>query len=365
MSILQTIGSQAARRRTLWAATCYSVVIVLKLRVSSRLLWKRDDEGRMTYYDRGTGREASGTDSLLRAFHFAQQPQDSVNICETAKVNEQVFRRWVHAGLFIDPSTARTPLPSKVDEYNKFVDSLPDRDLIFMNHGYASLSGEDDFSWLLPEHRKDPVSKYSFNLVTHLMSYGSVEGHRVLDVGCGRGGAAVFLSRYLCPTEVVGVDAARGNVEFCVKHHACGSLRFLCADAVALPFSDNSFDAIVNIESSHCYTDLRAFFAHTHRILRQGGTFYYTDVMRPEQMPYVTWQLKAQEFQILFMDDLRNNVGRCLELLRPEYKTYYRQKCRLADQNENTLSRLDNIPQFAERYLGGSLSYPLWIARKQ
>jgi SAM-dependent methyltransferase len=49
-------------------------------------------------------------------------------------------------------------------------------------------------------------------------------------------------------------------------------------DAEALPFDDGSFDAVINVESSHNYPDLAKFLSEVARVLRPGGHFSHVDV---------------------------------------------------------------------------------------
>jgi ubiquinone/menaquinone biosynthesis C-methylase UbiE len=71
---------------------------------------------------------------------------------------------------------------------------------------------------------------------------------------------------------VVGVDRTASSVEFARRHFAAQqNLRFKHGDAHDLPFEDESFDAVVNIESAQHYKDVGRFLAEVHRVLRPGG----------------------------------------------------------------------------------------------
>jgi ubiquinone/menaquinone biosynthesis C-methylase UbiE len=48
-------------------------------------------------------------------------------------------------------------------------------------------------------------------------------------------------------------------------------------DAENLPFADQSFDAVINVEASHCYPRFPRFLAEVARVLRPGGHFLYCD----------------------------------------------------------------------------------------
>ena len=49
-------------------------------------------------------------------------------------------------------------------------------------------------------------------------------------------------------------------------------LDFVHGDAESLPFSDGSFDAVINVEASHAYPRLTRFLEEVVRVLRPGGT---------------------------------------------------------------------------------------------
>ena len=72
-------------------------------------------------------------------------------------------------------------------------------------------------------------------------------GHRLLDVGCGLGEAALALAGPLGERgEVVGVDASAAMVH-AARSRAGASpcpVRFVVGDASALPEPDDSFDAV-------------------------------------------------------------------------------------------------------------------------
>jgi SAM-dependent methyltransferase len=48
-------------------------------------------------------------------------------------------------------------------------------------------------------------------------------------------------------------------------------------DAENLPFEPNNFDAVINVEASHCYLNFPRFLKEVARVLRPGGHFLYAD----------------------------------------------------------------------------------------
>ena len=96
----------------------------------------------------------------------------------------------------------------------------------------------------------------------------------MLEVGSGRGGGASYLSRYLRPRSVTGLDLSQKAVDLCNRHRKAPGLAFTRGDAQSMPFADSSFDAVVNIESSHCYPSMGKFLSEVHRVLRRAAAFF-------------------------------------------------------------------------------------------
>jgi len=103
----------------------------------------------------------------------------------------------------------------------------------------------------------------------------------VLEVACGSGGPSLFIARtFGC--HVTGIDInekAIATADKMARDQSLGSLvRFTRADAgVALPFEDESFDAISCIDAINHLPDRMKFLKESHRILRPGGRLLFTD----------------------------------------------------------------------------------------
>jgi ubiquinone/menaquinone biosynthesis C-methylase UbiE len=86
--------------------------------------------------------------------------------------------------------------------------------------------------------------------------------------------------RTLRPAAYTGLDLNPAGIAFCRKKHNLPGLDFVQGDAENLPFDDQSFDVVLNVEASHCYPRFPRFLAEVVRVLRRGGYFLYAD-MRP------------------------------------------------------------------------------------
>jgi phthiocerol/phenolphthiocerol synthesis type-I polyketide synthase E len=182
----------------------------------------------------------------------------------------------------------------------------------FLNYGYVADGRSDRAVHQLPSKA---LNRNSIQLVLEVIGDCELEGRRVLDVGCGRGGTIAVLQRYFSPGETVGLDLSPAAIEFCRRTHTCPQVSFLCGDAERLPFPAGSFDALINIESSHSYPDIEAFYAEVARVLKPGGVFLYSDTMPASGAASRLERLTGHGFRVELARDITSNVVRsCDEL---------------------------------------------------
>jgi ubiquinone/menaquinone biosynthesis C-methylase UbiE len=145
-------------------------------------------------------------------------------------------------------------------------------DVLFLNYAF-----EDDTAVQLELGSSDELNRGCIQLYHHVAGQAELRGRRVLEVSCGHGGGASYLSRAIRPSTYVGLDLNSTGIAFCRERHRVDGLTFVQGDAESLPFADASFDAVVNVEASHCYPSMRGFLAEIARVLRPGGDFVYAD----------------------------------------------------------------------------------------
>jgi SAM-dependent methyltransferase len=138
---------------------------------------------------------------------------------------------------------------------------------------------------------------------------------RVLEIGSGRGGGASYLARYRGATEVTGADFSAEAIAFCQsRHRQVRNLTFAFGDAERLPFAEGAFDAIINIESSHCYGHVDRFFREAVRVLRPGGHFLFADVRVAGAMPALAALLDSEPaWTTVETEDITGGVVSALE----------------------------------------------------
>ena len=91
-------------------------------------------------------------------------------------------------------------------------------------------------------------------------------------------------------------------------------LAFVCGDAQSMPFPASSFDAVVNIESSHCYESMDAFLAEVYRVLRPGGRFFFADLRNTDGVDILRKQFDACGLTLDRQTDITANVLTALRL---------------------------------------------------
>jgi SAM-dependent methyltransferase len=145
----------------------------------------------------------------------------------------------------------------------------------FMNLGYA----DESPSRIALEAADEPF-RLNIQLYERAIGGRPLHGLAVLESGCGGGGGIRYLGNYHAPAHLAAVDLVRENVVASRALNAGSRWTFETADAARLPFSGDSFDAVISIESSGHYGDPRQFFREAARVLRAGGSLYLAD-LRP------------------------------------------------------------------------------------
>jgi tocopherol O-methyltransferase len=181
------------------------------------------------------------------------------------------------------------------------------------------------------------------NLVDELDKLGQVaKGSKILDVGCGYAGAAVYhASNMSC--HVTGITVSKTQVEMAQQYAAergvTDNTRFLVMDAeqIDFPGEDGTFDVVYTTEVLSHLVDKTKFFNHAARVLKPGGTLCLMDWFKaPDLTPQqeIEW-VKPIEYGMLLpnlqtMDDyeaMATAVGfqqvYSEDISRPSEKTWH------------------------------------------
>jgi ubiquinone/menaquinone biosynthesis C-methylase UbiE len=181
-------------------------------------------------------------------------------------------------------------------------------DLVFINTGY-----EEDLPMDLPLGASDEPNRFFIQLYHRTATQVDLTGKRVLEVSCGHGGGASYLVRTLGSASYTGLNLNPAGVDFCRKRHNLPGLDFVQGNAENLPFPDQSFDAVINVQASFCYPSLPRFLAEVARILRPGGHFLYADLRRRDGIAKWEEQLGDAPMRLMSERVISEQVARGLE----------------------------------------------------
>jgi demethylmenaquinone methyltransferase/2-methoxy-6-polyprenyl-1,4-benzoquinol methylase len=125
-------------------------------------------------------------------------------------------------------------------------------------------------------------------------------GDTALDVCCGTGDLAFELARRIGPTgRVVGSDFSERMLELAREKElerrslngaaAAAPIEFEWGDAMELPYSDASFDAVTVGFGVRNLADIEAGVGELARVLRPGGRLVILEITQPQKPPLSTF----------------------------------------------------------------------------
>jgi len=181
----------------------------------------------------------------------------------------------------------------------------------FMNYGYAPLEWPPEMFSL---SNQDEPERYCTQLYHYAVSHTDLRDKNVLEVGSGRGGGASYIARCLGPKSYIGLDLSERGTEFCNMYYDTPNLEFVRGEAEKLPFEANSFDVVVNVESSRVYGDIERFFREVLRVLKPGGDFLLTDMRLRDEVNNLHRQVQDAGFRVEKYHNITKNVVHALDI---------------------------------------------------
>jgi SAM-dependent methyltransferase len=169
-------------------------------------------------------------------------------------------------------STVNLPYVEKAIEYTDNGGPIP-----FWRHLHWGLFDDPDRDDDSPERYYAAAEALTDRI---LEVAGVADGRRVLDVGCGFGGALDHIRQRHTGCRLVGL-----NIDENQLRRARGLLgvpreiAFVTADGCRLPVADRSLDHVLAVECLFHFPSRRRFFREAARVLRPGGTLALSDFL--------------------------------------------------------------------------------------
>lgn len=103
-------------------------------------------------------------------------------------------------------------------------------------------------------------------------------GGRLLEVGCGRGGFAIWLAKNAPQFSIVALDFSGAAIAIAKESAAAQQVdvEFVQGDAEALHFADNSFDVVISCECMEHVPHPPVMAREIARVLKPEGRFLLT-----------------------------------------------------------------------------------------
>lgn len=182
-------------------------------------------------------------------------------------------------------------------------------DWLFMNYGYDPTESELADSTL----NQEGFQWRSRAMYHCLASKLNLQSKDILEVGFGRGGGLSYISKVFKPSRCVGIDFAGSAVRLARRIHRGTNVDFRWGDATQMKLESNSFDVILNVESSHAYSDLNAFFSEVHRVLKSEGHLLLVDLRTQENWTLFYKSLERANLLMIEEEDISSQVLSAIE----------------------------------------------------
>lgn len=111
----------------------------------------------------------------------------------------------------------------------------------------------------------------------------------VLDIATGTGDLALLMAK-TSAEKIIGLDISAGMLEVGKKKIAEAKLtdkiEMILADSEAMPFAENSFDAITVAFGVRNFENLDKGLTEIHRVLKPNGIFVILETSNPTRTPF-------------------------------------------------------------------------------
>ena len=127
------------------------------------------------------------------------------------------------------------------------------------------------------------AKKFAREYYQKLQGLGFSSG-RILDTGCGFGETLICLLKYFPQAEGIGIDLSEPLLEMAeskaVKASLADRVIFKKADVLEIPYRNDNFDVVLNINMVHLVSDPVRMLDEIERVLKTEGHLFVADIRR-------------------------------------------------------------------------------------
>ncbi len=138
---------------------------------------------------------------------------------------------------------------------------------------------------------------------------------RVIEFGCGRGGGCYVLKNYYHIQNITAVDLSSANIKLASKF--VPNVKFISADAVEFNTEDK-FDLVLNLESSHRYSSRLAFFKKIASMMNEDSWFVFGDLIRKHELEKVEKMFQESRLKIIKTETANDEVVKSINQNSPK-----------------------------------------------
>ena len=205
---------------------------------------------------------------------------------------------------------------------------------------------------------KTPQTIYDEHIYRYIFAASLTESKVVLDVACGTGYGAGYMAEKGAG-QVVGADMSMAAVDYAWERFGENNkARFVCADAIRLPFADNAFDFVVSFETIEHIRQYRKFLAECRRVLKEDGSLICSTPNRRIFSPNLAKPINTFHVKEFWPEEFYRLLRRCFA----DITLYGQCDVKLAD---NSVDRTNYyVHDFNDDELVSS-AYIIAVAKKQ
>ncbi|MBF0117876.1 MAG: bifunctional demethylmenaquinone methyltransferase/2-methoxy-6-polyprenyl-1,4-benzoquinol methylase UbiE [Desulfobacterales bacterium] len=118
---------------------------------------------------------------------------------------------------------------------------------------------------------------------------------KMLDIGCGTGKIAFEAKKRYPLSQIFGIDITIEMLKVAINRIGSEKIEWSIGDAEALPFGDNTFDAVTSGYLIRNVKDIRAAIKEQIRVVKEGGRIVCLETCPPPNnflKPYIQFYLR-------------------------------------------------------------------------